>query len=382
MKKFLTNFIIILFLLQLTSCNYYRYPQKDYKKSENTFEEIEQSSKSASVLVMGDMIFHKPITNSVKTDEGYDYKDIFEEVSYEIEDADLAITNFEGSVNPERALSSFPLFNFPEETIRDLKAVGFDVISTANNHALDSGVDGLISTINTAKKNNLVNIGTYIDENRELKTLNINGINIGLLSYTDTLNAMGSLVKNKEYLIDSFATNDIKKDIEKLKKKSDFIIVIAHWGNEYQSVPNNREIELNQKLIESGADVVFGSHPHVLQRYEKTEVNGKEVYTVYSMGNALSNQREASLKKMGVETGVMVKFNINKKGNNTYLTNFSLIPTYVNRYRDKIGLKYRIVKLEDYLPDGKFYNLTSDELKEIAKNRYYDAKNILEVKND
>lgn len=387
MKKLQIS-ILFIFLILLSSCNFFpRFPREEKIKNQSIDKNIEIEEhpdiiKTANILVMGDMIFHRPITNAAKTVDGYDYTNIFEEISHEIERADIAVANFEGTVNPNREISGFPLFNFPKETIRDLKKVGFDMLAMSNNHCLDSGVEGLISTNKMAKENGLLTIGTYVDENRELATCNVNGINIGFLNYTDTLNGMGSLVNNREYLVDTFATNNIVKDVEKLKESCDAVVAIVHWGNEYETIPNNREISLNKDLMEAGCDIILGSHPHVLQRYEKNIVNGKEIYTMYSMGNAFSNQRENYLNKKGVETGVMVKFTINKNKEKTWINNFKLLPTYVNKYRDKDGLKYRIINLEDYLPGGKFYDITKEDFRKLAQDRYNDAKNILEVKND
>ncbi|MDU2110577.1 MAG: CapA family protein, partial [Peptoniphilus lacydonensis] len=264
-------------------------------KSEELKNEIKENKSEVEIFAMGDMIFHQPIVKNYKTENSFDFTPIFQNISEDINEADIAIANFEGSVNSNRALSGFPLFNFPKESISSLKNVGFDVLSTANNHCLDTGIDGLAETISVINENNMKSFGTFTEDIDKGIVVEEKGIKIGLISFTDTLNGMDSLMIGKEYSVNNFS-QDVESDIKKLKDKSDIVIVYPHWGNEYQLVPNERQIYLKEKLQEYGADIILGSHPHVLQKYEVEEKNNKKYFTIYSMGNALSNQRVENLK--------------------------------------------------------------------------------------
>ena len=386
--KNIKNIFIITVIFILTLGLYLSYTMNfDFSNNENKIgeaknlktEETKKEDKSeVKILAMGDMIFHQPIVKNYRSNDTYDFTPIFANISADINEADLALANFEGSVNSNRKLSGFPLFNFPKETIYSLKNAGFDALSTANNHALDTGLDGIGETISHIKESGMKNFGTLTEDGDKGIIIEKNGIKIGLISFTDTLNGMDSLMRGKEYSVNTFA-QDVKSDIQNLKDNSDIVIVYPHWGNEYQLVPNERQIFLKEMLQESGADIILGSHPHVLQRYEVEDKNNKKYFTIYSMGNALSNQRVENLKKSGVDTGVLIKLVIEKDNvsGETKLKSYGVYPTYVNRYHANGKLNYDLVKLEDLMPGGRLDDVTTKELKAKADKKYKDALKVL-----
>lgn len=386
--KNIKNIFIITVIFILTLGLYLSYTMNfDFSNHENKIgetkklktEEIKKDDKSeVKILAMGDMIFHQPIVKNYRSNDSYDFTPIFNNISSDINEADLAIANFEGSVNSNRKLSGFPLFNFPKETIYSLKNVGFDLLSTANNHALDTGLDGIAETISHINESGMKNFGTLAEDGEKGIIVEKNGIKIGLISFTDTLNGMDSLMRGKEYSVNTFA-QDVKSDIQNLKDNSDIVIVYPHWGNEYQLVPNERQIFLKEMLQEAGADIILGSHPHVLQRYEVEDKNNKKYFTIFSMGNALSNQRVENLKKPGVDTGVLIKLVIEKDNisGETKLKEHGVYPTYVNRYRANGKLNYDLVKLEDIIPAGRLSDVTKDDLKAKAEKKYREALKVL-----
>ena len=386
--KNIKNIFIITVIFILTLGLYLSYTMNfDFSNHENKTgeakklktEEIKKDDKSeVKILAMGDMIFHQPIVKNYRNNGTYDFTPIFANISADINEADLALANFEGSVNSNRKLSGFPLFNFPKETIYSLKNAGFDALSTANNHALDTGLDGIGETISHIKESGMKSFGTLAEDGDKGIIIEKNGIKIGLISFTDTLNGMDSLMRGKEYSVNTFA-QDVKSDIQNLKDNSDIVIVYPHWGNEYQLVPNERQIFLKEMLQESGADIILGSHPHVLQRYEVEDKNNKKYFTIYSMGNALSNQRVEYLKKPGVDTGALIKLVIEKDNvsGETKLKSYGVYPTYVNRYHANGKLNYDLVKLEDLMPGGKLDDVTTKELKAKADKKYKEALKVL-----
>ena len=386
--KNIKNIFIITVIFILTLGLYLSYTMDfDFSNNENKVveaknlktEETKKEDKSeVKILAMGDMIFHQPIVKNYRSNDTYDFTPIFANISADINEADLALANFEGSVNSNRKLSGFPLFNFPKETIYSLKNVGFDALSTANNHALDTGLDGIGETISHIKESGMKNFGTLTEDGDKGIIIEKNGIKIGLISFTDTLNGMDSLMRGKEYSVNTF-DQDVKSDIQNLKDNSDLVIVYPHWGNEYQLVPNERQILLKEMLQDAGADIILGSHPHVLQRYEVEDKNDKKYFTIYSMGNALSNQRVENLKKSGVDTGAIIKLVIEKDNisGETKLKEYGVYPTYVNRYYANGKLNYDLVKLEDLLPGGRLDGVTTKELKAKADKKYKEALKVL-----
>lgn len=389
MKNFKNIFIIsLVFFLSLSLFIAYK---TDFKfENTNTvsseklqknkgIEEEKEDKTQVKILAMGDMIFHQPIVKNYRTGESYDFTPIFANISEDINGVDLAIANFEGSVNSNRKLSGFPMFNFPKESIYSLKNAGFDILSTANNHALDTGLDGIAETLSHIKESGMESFGTLTQDCEKGIVVEKNGIKIGLISFTDTLNGMDSLMRNKEYSVNTFS-QDVAGDIKNIKDKSDIVIVYPHWGNEYQHHPSERQIYLKEKLHEYGADIILGSHPHVLQRYEVEEINNKKLFTIYSMGNALSNQRVENLKKSGVDTGALVKLEIEKDNISgvTNLKSFEVQPTYVNRYRANGRLNYDVVKLQDIRPGGKLSNGIDKNLQNSADKKYKEALGVLQ----
>ena len=386
--KNIKNIFIITVIFILTLGLYLSYTMNfDFSNNENKLgeaknlktEETKKEDKSeVKILAMGDMIFHQPIVKNYRTNDTYDFTPIFANISADINEADLALANFEGSVNSNRKLSGFPLFNFPKETIYSLKNAGFDALSTANNHALDTGLEGIGETISHIRESGMKNFGTLTEDGDKGIIIEKNGIKIGLISFTDTLNGMDSLMRGKEYSVNTF-DQDVKSDIQNLKDNSDLVIVYPHWGNEYQLVPNERQILLKEMLQDAGADIILGSHPHVLQRYEVEDKNDKKYFTIYSMGNALSNQRVENLKKSGVDTGAIIKLVIEKDNisGETKLKEYGVYPTYVNRYYANGKLNYDLVKLEDLLPGGRLDGVTTKELKAKADKKYKEALKVL-----
>lgn len=389
MKNFKNIFIIsLVFFLSLSLFIAYKTDFKfentntvsseKLEKNKDADEEKEDKTQ-VKILTMGDMIFHQPIVKNYRTGETYDFTPIFANISEDINGADIAIANFEGSVNSNRKLSGFPMFNFPKESIYSLKNAGFDILSTANNHALDTGLDGIAETLSHIKESGMESFGTLTQDCEKGIVVEKNGIKIGLISFTDTLNGMDSLMRNKEYSVNTFS-QDVAGDIKNLKDKSDIVIVYPHWGNEYQHHPSERQIYLKEKLHEYGADIILGSHPHVLQRYEVEEINNKKLFTIYSMGNALSNQRVENLKKSGVDTGALVKLEIEKDNTSgvTILKSYEVQPTYVNRYRANGRLNYDVVKLQDIRPGGKLSNGIDKNLQNSAEKKYKEALGVLQ----
>lgn len=383
--KFYSLLFLILISLSLVGCinNYTaknQVPANNINKStaKKDLNNKKPDITEIEILGMGDMIFHQPIVKNYRTESGYDFTSIFSNISEDISKADLSIANFEGSINSNKNLSGFPLFNFPRESVMSLKQAGFDALSTANNHCLDSGVGGINETLDTMKEFEINSFGTNKKNTFKSKILNVKGVKVGLISFTDTLNGMDSLINGKEFMVNTFS-DDFTKAIKELKENSDVVIVYPHWGVEYNHIAGQRQEELKNQLIEAGADIILGSHPHVLQNAEDFEVNGTRKFVIYSMGNALSNQRQEFVHHEGVETGCMVKINISKNNDTgkTEIKDINVMPTYVNRYWEGGKLVYNIVKLEDYKDGGKLTDTVDAKTKEFYINKLNAANEVL-----
>lgn len=343
-------------------------------KEESTREDVEKIN-NISLLATGDIMFHIPQIKSAQIPGGsYDFSPVFKHVKSYIQEADIAVANLETvTAGKEIGYSGFPRFNSPKETITALKETGFDILATANNHSLDQGKQGIISTLKTIKENNLKSIGTYDSPQVEHLIEDVKGIRLGLLSYTYGVNGLDSLLSREEYsyMINIIEEERIKKDINELKDRNvDLVVIYIHWGHEYHNIPSDYQMDLGHKIVEWGGDIILGSHPHVIQKSEIIEKDGKDKFIIYSMGNFLSNQRESSMGNPYTEDGVMVKIDIEKnmKNGETIIKDIDYIPTWIHRPIEGNNTKFEILPIMDVL-DGKIdIDLPHNILSRIKKS--------------
>ena len=375
MKRKIFGLILIAFIITgLVGCSPKSYTQNaDELTVPVALESISSNVSSAKILAVGDIMFHMPQINAAKTKDGYDFYPPFKHVKKYIEEADIAIANFETvTAGKESGFSGFPKFNSPVETILGLKDAGFDILSTANNHTLDRKKDGIIKTIDAIEGYGLKNIGTYKEISRPLLIQEVNGIKIGFIAYTASVNGQDSLLPNGDsFMVNRIDEDLILSDIDKLKIEGvDVIVASMHWGFEYYKDPTAYQMELGEKMIDWGVNVVLGSHPHIIQKSEIINKEGKDNLIVYSMGNFFSNQRYETMGNPLTEDGVMVQIEIEKnhETNDTIIKNINFIPTWIHRYRNSAGIQYDILPIEEVLVDDSQSELTEKVITRIKKS--------------
>ncbi|MEW8973693.1 MAG: CapA family protein [Tissierellaceae bacterium] len=387
MKKrylFILTFIIIISIVLVNKLQI----RNAHIVNEEIFEHIERDLKEENIknidlLAVGDIMFHIPQIKSAKIKDGsYDFVPVFKHVREYIEGADIAIANFETVTVDERRYSGFPRFNSPGASILALKEIGFDILSTANNHSLDQGKQGVISTLKNIEDVGLKSIGTYNEPQTELFVEEVQGINIGFLSYTYGVNGLEATLSKEElsYMINLIDEDKIEKDISDLREREvDIIVVFIHWGYEYHREPSKYQIELGNKMIGWGANIVLGSHPHVIQRAETIDYNGKNNFVIYSMGNFISNQSEITTGNPYTEDGVMVKINIEKnlESGETSIKDIDYIPTWVHKFKEEGKLKYEILPVPYILSEDLNLDLNEKTMLKI-KRSYVDTMKVLE----
>lgn len=333
MKKLL-YILLMLLCMSLVSC---AMPVESAVEAMNP-EPVQPVSKEpeileATVIAVGDIMFHLPQVTEARTENGYDFGLSFEKIKNYISSADVAIANFETTVNEKKSLSGFPRFNSPPEVLEGISRTGFDVMVTANNHCMDTGVEGAENTAALIKQNKMIPIG--VGEVNKSAVITVNDIKLGILAYTTSINGLRA---PKGYV--SMADEEqMKMDIAALKEQCDFIIVYMHAGVEYNRDVEAETAKLFRSVADMGADCVLGSHPHVTRKSELYATRGKQVLINYSMGNFLSNQNDKY-----TDIGAMTRFKLRKQGTNTSLGEFEIMPTYRLRFRDTDGkTKRRII---------------------------------------
>lgn len=341
------------------------------------------------ISALGDVMVHGPqIEAQRQMDNTYNFENNFKFIKPIIEKSDLSIANLETTINENRPLSSYPNFNSPIEVLDALKSTGIDVLSTINNHSLDTGASGVISTYNQVSSKGFDIIGTKLNESDNNYTIkNIKGINIGLasFSYGEVLNGEvylngipGKSSRNLLNVIDVTSVersfNTIKKEIDLMKSNgAEFIVLVLHWGKEYETEPNNYQKKLAQKLADEGVDVILGSHPHVVQPIEfiKSNNTNKETLVVYSMGNIISNQRNEYMESEFTEDGIIPVIDIKKENNEVSIINIQYVPTWVNKYTFETEKKdvYEIIPLhKDMQLTHSNYRINKEDITKSLNN--------------
>lgn len=330
-------------------------------KEENEVEEevvVIPNDETISISVIGDIMCHNTqYKDAYDSKTGtYDFSYVFDDIKEYIEPADLAIGNLETTLaGKEIGYSSYPTFNTPENMAIDLKELGIDVLSTANNHSLDKGFKGIENTINELDKAEIMHTGTFKSEEEanSLLITEIKGIKIGIVSYTYGTNGI-PVPKGKEFCINLIDDEKIKSDLDKMKNENvDLTIAIMHWGQEYQTVSNEEQDRLMRLLIENGVDLIFGSHPHVLQKMEKYDVvlpdgTEKDCFAIYSLGNFISGQVKKNTRQSVIlNLSVTKHYDGNKK---ISIDSVNYTPIYMF---DKNGAKrYKLLDIEKEI--GKY----------------------------
>lgn len=263
----------------------------------------DQVIKKATITANGDHLIHDLIYMSAYDPEtdSYDFKENYDETKSLTESADLAIGNFEGTMCPDLPLSGYPIFNSPPELAEALKYAGYDLMSFANNHMADSNGPGILSTVDFLSKQGIDVFGVNLPNRDFIVVKDINGIKFSFLSYSYAFNGMeGALTEEEQKMLSWIDPIKIEQDIEKAKAMSDIVVVFPHMGIEYDLQPDQEQIDLYHNMIDWGADLVIGNHPHVIQPIEKYQ----DKFILYSMGNFISNQRVETGLDIWTERGV------------------------------------------------------------------------------
>lgn len=327
------------------------------------------------LMVVGDIMMHAPQIEAGWTEEGYNFSHFFEEVKSILQKADLAMGNLETTLGgPEKGFSGYPRFSAPDELVTALKEAGFDLLTTANNHALDTGTDGLLRTIEQIEKAGLKRTGTFRSPEERDAPLVIthDQITLAVLAYTYGTNGI-PVPKGKEYLVNLLDEDLVRKDLARARGMADFVAVCVHFGDEYQREPNQTQKTWVDNLFLWGADLIFGSHPHVLQPYEQRRVEREGVLhnglVIYSLGNFISNQRDEPR-----DIGGILDITLTKKGQEKAIDAVQFIPTYVHRFRDSTRYNYQVLPMEQMLTD-RTYPFLDDKDYERLEQRYQETLN-------
>ncbi len=255
-----------------------------------------EDDKTVKILFGGDIILDRYIRTVIKA-RSFDH--IIEGIKPLLNEADFVVANLEGPVTDNQSVSvgsefgernNF-VFTFPKEVIPDLYKNNISVVNIGNNHIMNFGNDGLEQTRKALKEAGIKYFGDPNDPNYRWYVKEHNGMNIGFVCY------------------DQFTENGFEKtldDLSVIKDKTDAVIVYTHWGVEYETCSNKTQQEYAHTFIDQGADLIIGSHPHVVQEVETY----KDKTIFYSLGNFIFDQYFSE----ETQKGLLVRAIIRKKG--------------------------------------------------------------------
>ncbi len=380
MKKIWISTLLISFLFVAVIIS----PIDDSRTQAVTKTDNVDSLITVTISIVGDLMCHSTQYNyaSVESDS-FDFRPVYREVKNLLSSADLTIGNLETvTAGKEEVYSGYPFFNTPDDYIASLKDAGLDLLVTANNHALDQGEKGVLRTIEQILKNNLNYVGTFTSENDRdsIRVLCLKGIKIAVLSYTYGTNGIPK-PKSKDYLVNLIDYDVIENDIKSARQKeADIVLVYYHFGDEYKRLPNQFQKDVVNSTIEFGADLIIGSHPHVIQPTEFYKTYNAKLdtgFVIYSLGNFISNQQWRYS-----DAGLILNIELSKNftTDSIFISDVNFIPTWVFRGNTDLGKEFIIIPSQKF-DDSTYYFLSNSE-REKTKEAFEDTKSILTKFND
>lgn len=342
--------VFLILLGTLASFQAYSWAISEHGPGINSADSDQSSmtgrTETITLTAAGDCLMHGPeIRSGLQADGSYRFDTFFADVADLIQEGDYSSTDFEAALaGPESGYTGYPLFNSPDEIANTFKRAGFDLVVTANNHSLDRGYSGGIRTIKVLRQAGLETLGTYRSpaEANTFLIKDIRGVKVGYLAYTYSTNGIPVPSDHPEYV--NFLEKDkILADIKALRPQVDVLILILHWGVEYQPRPGQEQIFMAREFIKAGADAILGSHPHVIQTMEVMHVKGKPKFVIYGMGNFISNQQGLE-RNCGIVLKLRFKKDFDQKA--TRLVEVSYTPTFSHPYNDHGRVHYQVIPIE------------------------------------
>ena len=386
-RKLKKGFKIFLVIFSITLISIIGYiiikPNKDNKTitKPNIINKNEDKHYEASLIAVGDYLIHSSVykdANRLANGDGYDFKPMISYIKEIVSNYDIAYYNQETILGgSELGLSDYPTFNSPYEAGDAMLDAGFNLVSLATNHTMDSGKKAVENSCKYwQSKENVLTAGSYCseEERNKINIKEINNIKYTMLNYTYGTNGMP--VTN-DYLVNVWPTDidninnpekdtkyqaykkQVKEDIDKVKDKVDFLIVAMHWGVEYTHEPTAYEKDMASYLASLGVNLIIGTHPHVIQPVTWID----DTLVIYSLGNFISAQyqNKSTCTNYKCTTELMTSLKIEKdiKNNQTSvkITNVEneLLYNYYNQstWRNFKVIPFSNPKIKEYLPNYK-----------------------------
>ena len=377
-KKKIDNLVIIFCLVGLVIIyfsNYDSFVVHDVEQKAKD-DNLEEQVSRVSVVLVGDNLIHKSIyLDASLGNNEYDFRKMYELIKQEVLNYDIAYYNQETILGgKELGVSDWPNFNSPYEVGDAMIDAGFNLVSLATNHTMDSGVEAVLnSRAYWDRQEGVLAVGSYasVDDRNKIRIGKKNDISYTLLNYTYGTNGIPVPFS---YLVNVWPCNgdgpdndssyqaykeQVKNDIEMVRDKVDVLMVAMHWGEEYTSEPTSYQKDMAHYLASLGVDVIIGTHPHVIQPIEWIG----DTLVIYSLGNFISAHEVVN---MGNRVGLLSSLDVIKSNDGIkieHLENELLYTYYTNQYADFLVIPFSELN-EDYLSN---YRDVYDKYKSVVQ---------------
>ena len=335
---------------------------QEIQPSESIPEEPVFEDYDIHLMALGDNLMHMGVVYSGQQNDGsLNYDFLFDGISEFLEQADIKIINQETPLaGNQRGFSGYPNFNSPTEVGDAIADAGFNVVLQASNHSADQGIDGMDDCVSFWRSHPEVLL-TGIHEpadSPEIPMLTIKDKTFAILNYTygpnygsapDSLSSRMNIlcaVNEQTKAIDYTTLNpQVIEDIKSAEKVADMVIVCPHWGTEYETTPSSYQKNFAIQMTEAGADVIIGTHPHVVQPVELIEAaNGNTALCYYSLGNYVSTQKKG---KSMLEAMAWITFHVTENGISLAMEDTGVIPLVCHYTSGPVRIK-DVYLLENY----------------------------------
>ncbi|MBQ1463984.1 MAG: CapA family protein [Ruminococcus sp.] len=330
--------------------------------TEEVTTEPASADKRVHVTAAGDNLIHYSVYKNAEQlagpGENFDFKPLYENVKDIVQAADVAVLNQETIISESNEIRGANggalLFNSPPEVADAVIDLGFDVFTMANNHLLDFGADALEESIRfwnkKAEENDLTVLGAYLNQEDadDIRIREVNGVKIAFLAYAEHINGFEFPEGSPLRVVMNYEEDVIERQIKEAKEKADAVIVSAHWGVEDTHLVSDDRIELANKMVNWGADVILGCHTHTAETMEWiTRDDGSKGFVYYSMGNFICCQTDNFNL-----VGEMPDFDIVVDGETgeVYLDDVGCIPTIIH-YESPDFANLRVYPYSKYTPE-------------------------------
>jgi len=300
--------------------SYFNTPRNFFVLSDKPSTTTTTEPQEVSLLTIGDIMLSRGVAYKIsKNNSEYPFakmKDILWK-------SDLVFGNLEGPIIEGRTIANGEMvFRIDPNLVSVLADNNIGILSLANNHIPNFGEEGIKSTLTKLGYQNIHTVGAGQGEDAYRATIvNVKGIKIAFLAYSDPMTAqLGYAATEDHYGVALMDNSRLKNDIAMAKENADVVVVYMHSGEEYETVPTARQVNFAHLAIDNGADLVIGSHAHVVQSIEKYQ----NKYIVYGLGNFIFDQ----MFSLPTRQGVMARFILTKAG----IKSVEFLPYLINDY--------------------------------------------------